>query len=563
MREPLIGGRGRLLGLFLPWSFLFLVGFAGLASPDSVDLRAHSLSLPGAPAALISTHMNGDGLLDLAVVVAYTRWDHRTEEEWSEFDGVNGLVAVMTVIPSLVERRELHVFLGVEGKGFQPIAAPLELGREVLSLESGLRGNALVVLTDSGLHEISLTDGGELGFLPGLERRTALSGVGTFFPDLDLLQDLDGDGLEELLLPVVGGLRLYHRSAGRWQYQATLRYSDESRGRTQEILLPEALDLDGDGLPEIVVRRDQAWDAFTLFRNLGEGEFSAPITVGESVVEESLDNENLDIEEDSDSEEESSELSMIYLGDLDGDGRAEFVSAQEHFKPDAGVRESLQEAREPNFTYGVLKMGDDFTPGDSPVRQFDALGYSFTGDDSFQLPGGFQDLDQDGRQDLVLITLDFSVMQAVRIMATRSLSIGMDFRVFCQEKDGSFKRVTGVDLSGKFKLNLNNLALRRLAQFAGDFDGDGIRDFVQMGRGKKVEIHRGRPGCFYPPKADYTLKLKEEPQDLSLVKIRDFDGDGRADVVVTGITDQAKSGNTEPVHLDLYLSGRSSNRGEP
>lgn len=561
MHKPLFSGRSRPLELVFRWTLLVLVALTGQASADSLGFRAHSLSLPGAPAALISTHMDGDGLLDLAVVVAYTRWDHRTEEEWSEFDGANGLVAVMTVIPSLVDRRELHVFLGVEGGGFTPLSAPLVLGREVLSLEAGPQSRALVALTDDGLEEIALSEQGELVLRTRLARRTALSGVGSFFPNLNLLEDLDGDGFEELLIPVVSGIRLYRWNEAEWQPKATLRYPDESRGRTQEILLPEVRDLDGDGLAEIIVRRESTWDSFTLFRNLGESEFSAPLTVSESKAEANSEAES-ETKDDFENDEDQPESSMIYLGDLDGDGRAEYVSAEERVNPDAGVRESLQEAREPNVSYRVLKMGDDFTPGDSPVQQFEAVGYSFSGDDSFQLPGGFQDLDRDGREDLVLITLDFSMMQAVRIMATRSLSIGMDFRVFCQQKDGSFKRVTGVDLSGKFKLNLNNLALRRLAQFAGDFDGDGIRDFVQMGRGKKVEIHRGRPGCIYPPKADYTLNLREEPRDLSLVKIRDFDGDGRADVVVTGITALGESGSSEPVRLDLFLSGQSSNRGE-
>jgi hypothetical protein len=47
-------------------------------------------------------------------------------------------------------------------------------------------------------------------------------------------------------------------------------------------------------------------------------------------------------------------------------------------------------------------------------------------------------------------------------------------------------------------MDLNNLKLGSLAEFAGDFDGDGRADFVHLGRGKEVTIHRGQAGCRYP-----------------------------------------------------------------
>ena len=45
--------------------------------------------------------------------------------------------------------------------------------------------------------------------------------------------------------------------------------------------------------------------------------------------------------------------------------------------------------------------------------------------------------------------------------------------------------------------------------------------------------------------------------DLSLVQVRDLDGDDLADLMITQPRDPSEAGVTAPVRLDLYLSGGS------
>ncbi|MEM7356170.1 MAG: hypothetical protein AAF657_35470, partial [Acidobacteriota bacterium] len=238
-----------------------------------------------------------------------------------------------------------------------------------------------------------------------------------------------------------------------------------------------------------------------------------------------------------------------------GDGVAEVVTQRSLAGDEDGMRKEMREAKRPPFRYRLFRTLGDLSMAPEPYLEFNATGYAFDGDSDTPVPGGFQDLDGDGRQDLVTLTLDFSLMQAVRVLTTRRISIGLDFHVWCQNASGEYRAVPGLDLSGKFKLDLNNFKVGQLSQFAGDFDADGKADFVQMGRGRDVTIHRGREGCVYPPEPDLLIRLKEEPRDLKLVQVRDFDADELTDLLVIQPQKVTEPGVTPPVRLDLYLSG--------
>src|SRR4029079_14129399 len=88
--------------------------------------------------------------------------------------------------------------------------------------------------------------------------------------------------------------------------------------------------------------------------------------------------------------------------------------------------------------------------------------------------------------DLVTATMDLGVTKLLGSLATKRLTVGLDFHVWCQEKGGGFRGMKGLALSGTFRIDLNALRVSQLSLFSGDFDGDGRADFVQIGRGKRV-----------------------------------------------------------------------------
>ncbi len=557
--------RYTVLGLPL---LLTLAAPSAAARRGELALRYAALDLPGAPSVVVPADVDGDGLRDLVVVVAWSGWDRIGIEETVEMrevpgaaeaglDSVEGLVEVLTVIPALMDRREVRVFPGRPDGTFAPEGPVLPLETSVLSLEAGPPGLPIVALTDSGLSALRLRDGA-LALEPVLEDRPVLAGAGTFVPNLGMTRDLDGDRTPDLLFPAADGAAVYLSGPEglRTEPAARLRFPVDPPRRSGGSLvghypLPEVRDVNGDRLPELLLARPgREWEGFRIFRNLGGGRFSGPTApLGEPRKDPDVDPRR--------PRDTARVVHVGNLGDAGGMGTAEYVTAREVPVGDnASMRQELAHARRPPHVYGFHRMRPDLSMEPKPYQELKVSGYAFGGGESdIRLPGGFQDLNGDGRQDLVTLTLDFSVFQAVKIMAVRRIGIGLDFHVWCQDPEGLFREVKGLDLSGKFNLDLDNLRLGHLSQFAGDFDGDGRVDFLQMGRGKAVTIHRGRADCSYPARPDLAIQLQEPPRDLGLVQVRDFDGDSLSDLLVIQPAKAVEPGLTPPVRLDFYLSG--------
>jgi len=400
--------------IFLVLSFLLALPAA--ARREKLALRAASLELPGAPASVVAADVNGDGLRDLVVVIAFTRWGEVGIEESIKMDDVEGLVEVLTVIPSLVDRRELRVFLGRPGGGFDPASRSVTIEPSVLSLEAGPPGAPVVALTDEGLSALRFRDG-NLAFEPLIQERPVLAGTSTFLPNLGLVKDLDGDGRTDVLLPTAEGASVYLSGPEGLRSTSHLRFPlDGLQGRSRRTLsrfhpLPEVRDVDGDKLPDLVLRHASGeWDGFRVLRNQGGGRFAEAVApLGEHL------------------EKRPEGPIVTYFGDLDGDGRAEYVTQEERGPGEnAGMRKEMQHAKRPKFLFRVHRSRPDLGMEAKPFQQFEAEGYAFDtsgerGDGGevgveMAMPGGFQDLNGDGRMDLIALTLDFSMLQAVKVL---------------------------------------------------------------------------------------------------------------------------------------------------
>jgi hypothetical protein len=544
----------------------------GLARDRHPGFSHQTLELPGIPAAVIPADINGDAVDDLVVMVAYTEWGSKSEFEQTSFKDIEGLVEVMTVVPALLDHRELRVYSRrATSEIFDTTFSAVELTASTHALQTGHPKTPLVAITDQGAAAVSLSaavDAGRLDLssvldLPDGASRFAEEEEAAFFSDLDFLEDLDNDGVVDLLLPTVTGWSIY---AGRPEgFDRQSRHAildprtssieervemenneDDDNSPSRHHLLPAFQDINGDQLLDLLLfDRSNEGKPF-IFLNEGDLEFSDAV--------------QLEFPDDSQGDE-----TMVFVGDLNRDGRAEVTSQQTIELPeDAGFRQEIDDAKKPRGTYRIYNLNDQLSLSSQPTHAFDAVGYIFGDEgDQIKLPGGFQDMNGDGRQDLVSITLDFSILPLlVRVIAVQRISLRMDFQVRCQTPDGSFVTVPYLDLSGKFKIDLNNVQIKHLSQFAGDFNGDGRADFVQLGRGRKVTIHFGKTNCGYESRPDLELKLRQEPRHLGFVRILDLNNDGRSDLYVVHPQGKIRQGESTPVKLDLYLSKQTENTAE-
>ena len=538
--------------------FLILLGLfpgASLAAKrETLHLRPLSLELPGPPATLLSADLNADGRKDLIVFLVYGQWISIGE------DRMEGLVYVTEVVPSLIDRREIRVWLAGADGTYRRVPAALPLPTTVIAAEAGPPGAPVILLTEDGLAALRLDAAGQsLRIDPLVADPPAAAGAATFLPGkLGIVADVDGDRTADVVLPAREGPAVYLGTSEGVADSPSVRLllpgDRKSAGRrpSRSYPLPRVEDVDGDRVPDLIVTGTdrQHQQHLHVLRGLGAGKFAearevdleaAAIRVFPMTHEGKK--EKKPVEDDGDRE-------LAWFGDLDGDGRAELVTSEE---VDTGKSE-MKQAKRPTLRYRFHHL-EDLVP-EAPYRTVEIVGHAFDVDDEdlFDI-AAFQDLDADGRKDLVTVTIDFSMWQILKIMATKRLTLGLEFHVYHQGADGDFTEVKDLDLAEKLKIDLNDLRIGRFAQFAGDFDGDGRADFVHLGRGKTVTIHRGQEGAHYPKNPDLSIPLEAPIEDLAQVRVDDLDGDGRADLAISRPGKNDEPGVLPPVTLDLYLSG--------
>ena len=436
-------------------------------------------------------------------------------------------------------------------------------GYDIAELD-GKPGAEIVLLTSEGALLAHFRGTGE-GFgkatriaLESLVRRTDADAPLA----LDLLFDLDADGRSELLVPTLGGPEIHAMKGGSLtrvaalESPANVRYrfsgparelGDSSRRRlvrrvsTQATSLPVLVDdFDGDGRLDIATSDGPRLRAFVQSEDGG-----FPSKPSFDLVRSVLRPE---------AEQSGFAGEAISFADLDGRGAADLVvlqwgSSQERTRMDRHVFYARPGPEWPEKPDQIVRS-ESFFP-------------------DFEI----EDLNGDGRSDLVIPYFHVAPAQAFKVMTQNALRVQL--RLFLMGEDGRYaqgegKRFAKVDRRVVLDYQLNVIRLifgsrgppdsfAPLLTLRGDFDGDGFADLVSDGGDDRLHLRFGNARADYATWPDLAF-----PFESSLAyELTDLNGDGRSDLVAYYGAGTGEDDDRERAPGELRRNRRPQPRSEP
>lgn len=349
-------------------------------------------------------------------------------------------------------------------------------------------------------------------------------------PVWDLVQDLDGDGLPEVLVPVREGYLLLARKAdaplaarGVLEVPPTLRFGPAFEGQLLNRFLTSTsrlrrlvpIDLDGDGRRDLVAYRERGLARFlqrpdgSFPRRPDREEPLQTVSAGAGAggerkgSDQAFDDVRLDV------------------SDWDGDGRADLVALRT--VGELGLFESLR-------TQVILIRGRADGGFDEATPAAVILLKGVAGDPVFA------DWDGDGARDLILSSYRVDMFTNVKRALFDSMSIEYQIHL---RRPGAAPFAPDPDHGFDVSVPLEALEKRGgmvPVELRADVDGDGVRDLVRRAPEGGLEVQLGRiESPLFGAKrlgfdGDRPLRVgldRGEPP-----RVVDLDGDGRDELIL-------------------------------
>lgn len=146
----------------------------------------------------------------------------------------------------------------------------------------------------------------------------------------------------------------------------------------------------------------------------------------------------------------------------------------------------------------------------------------------------FVDLDGDGRQEIIETTMEFGLMQMIRILVTRKAKTSFRVLVLDPESKGGTRTVFEDEFS--FRLNFEDASISGLIPSLGDWNGDGIMDLYVARSDDEIGFRLGSKTQGEPVFGRTTGRQKV-PLQSGESRIADLNGDGLDEIVSFTDTD--------------------------
>jgi hypothetical protein len=464
-------------------------------SASAQQFRLEKLHVPGRVLGVKAEDLDGDKRRDLVVVFAVVNGTERQRALavfFDHFDGRNGSFPPEPDLTLVMPKNATFIDVGdVDGDGKQAIVFGDRRGVMALRLEATgrkLDPTPRRLVDAPGL--LVLADEDELPFM-------------------DLLRDWDGDGKQELLLPMIDSTALFARGPNGWSRVADLKlhpfadyavrselYEPRLRNFAARVTftLPELVsaDFDGDGKPDLCA---VAEDLLQVHKGGGPTIFSpvpvARISPGVRTPQE-----------------QARGIGHIHITvrDLDGDGIADLAVNK--------IVGGLGQMRaQTGFYYG--KRGGGF---DRPAQVIDREGYAGS--------LGFGDLDGDGKPELVMPHVSVGLGEMARALLSKRMTVGWEAR---RNLGRQFSVVPETVKEVDFPVDFSTLADIEgpYPSVAGDFNGDGKVDFVAATGSDAMGVWLGGGSSLIADSPKAIVHVTPTKHYF----VSDLDGDKKADLI--------------------------------
>ena len=334
--------------------------------------------------------------------------------------------------------------------------------------------------------------------------------------EVDLLVDLNGDGLSEIVVPGFDGLRVIQQMPdGSLQGKGFLRVRPHTRfwnSLTYRAVIHDVpslhyVDFDGNGWLDVVAFSDGQLYWYAMDESYGMGE-RTPYLVQDFRPPKPFDP----------TEPWDPPLRLIKVADLNQDGVPDLV-----FSKNAPTDSVFTSTSSTLIYYGVPNE-------EGTLDRFPADADQVFVSEGFTLPI-MVDIDGDRRIDLVQVNVEVTFWNAIRALIARSVKAEAAY--YLMGAKGRYPDEPVEMESYSVKFSLNRFGHQPIATH-GDLNGDGLPDLLLSADKEELGIHWGRKEIAWD--SDYDEVLQEFlPIHQKRLYVRDLNMDGRDDLILTYI----------------------------
>jgi hypothetical protein len=448
------------------------------AAAGAVEFDRFSLAPEGTPDFEVVDDFNGDGRNDILLC------DNR-------------LLSLFLMEPGRIQGKPSRSILVPEDAVFFDVGdLNLDGKREVILLDR--EGVKLFDADDDGGHATTVIES-ENAFLPQPVQHLAF---------LDFMRDLNGDGREDVILPRLDRYIIHEwverRSFRKWgeiPFSANTDFYTERLSQTGS--LKEVVHL-----PQLFVGEDDRGRIAVLFN----GSLITAFREGDRGGFETSAKRSVYRPDSREYEEESRAYfgKNLFFENLRDDGSYQLILAENR---NGKVR-----------IYSVKDLEGAFRS---------ELTLST---DGWILKPAFVDMNGDGMRDLILPSIEkVGIFTILRVFFTSRFDI--HYMIFFNRKEPLFRLAPDLSRSVSLPINITagpeGVSIRHslIYSFEGDFNGDGMNDFLSRVGPKKLGVFHGKPGAGFSQVPDLLLEFAPlEDCSSAATKVYDFNDDGVSDL---------------------------------